>query len=91
MRHRPQPGDLGASIETFGEDFAAFPADCWGRRDWAQVEARYQSLGETLPAPAPARVLPTGFSLYPDRQRAPLTKGQRAVAEIRASKLGSRR
>jgi hypothetical protein len=71
MRHRPQPGDLGASIETFGEDFAAFPADCWGRRDWAQVEARY--------------------SLYPDRQRAPLTKGQRAVAEIRASKLGSRR
>lgn len=86
---RPQRGTLGASIRTFGEDFGLFPSDCWGRRDWALVEARYQPLGKTLPPPAPAHTLPAGFSLYPDHQRAPLTKGQRAVAEIRA-KLGSR-
>jgi hypothetical protein len=88
MRHRPQPGDLSASIETFGPDFAAFPSDCWGRRDWAMVEARYQPLGKTLPAPA--RALTAGFRLFPG-QRAPETKGERALREIRASKIGSRR
>ena len=67
---RPQRGDLGASIQTFGPDFALYPSDVWGRRDWRQVEARYQSVGKTLTAAATI-VLPTGFSLYPDRQRAP--------------------
>lgn len=90
MRHRPQRGDLSTGITSFGPDFAAFPSDCWGRRDWELVEGRYEPVGQTLPPPAPARVLPAGFSLYPDRQRAPLTKGERAVREIRA-KIGSRR
>ena len=54
---RPQRGTLGAGIETFGEDFRAYPSDTWGWRDWVQVEARYQPLGKTLPAPAPTRSL----------------------------------
>jgi hypothetical protein len=81
--------DVRTGIETFGPDFREFPADCWGRRDWALVESRYLGLGKTLPAPAPARVLPAGFRLWPG-QRAPETKGERAVREIRASKIGSR-
>ena len=91
MRHRPQRGDLCAGLVTFGPDFAAFPTDCWGFRDWELAEARYQPINKTLPPPAPARALPPGFSLYPKHQRAPLTKGERAVREIRASKLGDRR
>ena len=90
MRHRPQPGDLSTGLVTFGPDFGRFPSDCWGRRDWELVEARYQPLGRTLPAAATV-ALPAGFSLYPDRQRAPLTKGERAVREIRASKRSARR
>ena len=88
---RPQrPATWRDASRRSGTDLRLFPSDCWGRRDWAQAEARYQPLGKTLPAPAPAHALPAGFSLYPDHQRAPETKGERAVREIRA-KLGSRR
>jgi hypothetical protein len=80
--------DWAKSIETFGPDFAAFPSDCWGRQDWALVEARYQPLGKTL-TPAATIALPGGFRLFPG-QRAPETKGERALREIRASKIGSR-
>jgi hypothetical protein len=81
--------DMRTGIETFGPDFGAFPSDCWGRRDWALVEGRYQPLGKMPLAPAPTRSL-QGFRIFPG-QRAPLTKGERAVREIRASGLGSRR
>jgi hypothetical protein len=80
--------DFRRGTVTFGPDFRAFPAEVWGRRDWELVESRYRGLGKTPLAPAPARVLPAGFRLFPG-QRAPETKGERAVREIRASKIGS--
>jgi len=78
---------MRTGIETFGPDFGQFPSDCWGRRDWALVMARYQPLGKTLTPAVPARTL-QGFRLWPN-QRAPETKGERALREIRA-KIGSR-
>lgn len=74
-------------MNTFGSDFALWPRDCWDIRDRRLVSERNQPLGMTLPTPAPARSL-QGFRLFPD-QRAPETKGERAVREIRA-RLGSR-
>ncbi len=47
---------------------------------------KYQPLNEALPTPPPARPLPPGFSLYPGKQRAPTTAGERALREIRAAK-----
>jgi hypothetical protein len=89
MRHRPQRGDLSTGITSFGHDFGLFPSDCWGRRDWELVENRYQPINKMLPAAAPTRSL-QGFCLFPDRQRAPETAGEKAVREIRASRIGSR-
>jgi hypothetical protein len=85
---RPQRGTLGASIQTFGPDFGLYPSDCWGLRDWRQTAARYQSVGKSL-TPAATITLPAGFRLFPG-QRAPETKGERAVREIRA-KIGTGR
>ena len=77
-------------ITSFGEDFREWPGDCWGINDWKLAEMKYEPLGKTLPAGG-TRALPAGFRLFPG-QRAPETKGERAVREIRAraSKIGSR-
>jgi hypothetical protein len=76
---------------TFGPDFRQYPAAWWGNRDRELVESRYRGLNKTLPAAAPTLTLPAGFSLFPNQQRAPLTKGERAVQEIRAAlKIGTR-
>jgi hypothetical protein len=84
MRERK---DWAQGITSFGPDFGRFPADHWGIKDWELVNNRYQPIGETLPAPA--SVLLPGFRLFPG-QAAPLTAGQRAVAEIRARQLRDR-
>jgi hypothetical protein len=84
--HHP-PKNWRELCVTLGPDFAQHPSEWWGRKDWEQVESRNRPLNLSLPPALPERTIPQGFSLFPDKQRPPLTKGQRAVAEIRA-KLG---
>lgn len=79
-----RPGD----IISVGDDWREWPAELWGTRDREQAAAQYRPLGEQL-TPAPERTLPPGFRLFPG-QRAPATKGERAVREIRNAKLGHR-
>ncbi len=70
---------------TLGEDWREAPPEFWGTRDREQARATNQPLGQTLPVPPPERSLPAGFSLFPEKQVPPLTKGERAVAEIRSA------
>ena len=70
---------------TMGPDFASLPREWWGWRDWEQAEARNRPLNQTLPPPPPDRSL-HGFSLFPGKQQAKPTAGDRAVREIRSSK-----
>lgn len=87
-KDEPPFKDWRNRITSMGPDWRSFPSAWWGRDDWAIAEARYQPLNETLPAPAPTRVLPAGFRLFPG-QRAPETPGERAAREIRAKKIGT--
>jgi hypothetical protein len=77
-------------IVTLGPDFAQYSSEWWGTQDWEQVQSRNQSLNESLPPVPAARTLPAGFRLFPG-QRAPLTKGEKAVQEIRAKTDPQRR
>jgi len=76
----------GYRVTTLGPDFAQLPYAWWGERDKEQAANRNQPLGKALPPPAPERTIPPGFSLFPDRQHPPLTKGERAVQEIRSKR-----
>jgi hypothetical protein len=76
--------------DTLGSDWLLHPPIHWGRKDVEQAHAMGKPVNATLPPAPPERTIPSGFSLYPDRQRPPLSKGERAVAEIRG-KLGLRR
>ena len=64
-KDEPPFKDWRNRITSMGPDWRSFPSAWWGRDDWAIAEARYQPLNETLPAPAPTRVLPAGFRLSP--------------------------
>jgi hypothetical protein len=72
-------------VLTLGPDFAEYPSEWWGSEDWKQVAGRNQPINESLPVAPPQRMLPDGFRLFPG-QRAPKTKGERAVEEIRSSR-----
>jgi hypothetical protein len=83
--HHP-PKNWRELCVTLGPDFAQHPSEWWGRKDWEQVESRNRPINEKLPPVAAAQTVP-GFSLFPDRQRPPTTKGERAVQEIRSKLL----
>jgi hypothetical protein len=73
-------------IVSIGNDWPEAAPEHWGTREHALVQAMGKPLNESLPPAQPERTLPQGFSIFPDRQRPPETKGQRAVREIRSAK-----
>lgn len=84
-KDEPPPGiKIGGSV---GEDWRTLPSAWWGPKDWERARMTNQPVGQSLPTPQPDRVLPSGFTLFPDRARE--TAGDRALREVRGARVES--